>query len=567
MKPPIDLVHLGLIAGATAGALIAVTIRARDPEAKVLIIGDEAENPYSRTPMSKELLWYGDKNVANNLQYRSLNGRQKDLFYEVDGFYVKPENWKDFAHGCVSVINGKKVWKVDTAQRTAILDTGERIKFDKCLIATGTRPIKLNVFNKPELSDHVHTLHTIADFRKLEPALQQSKSVAIIGDGILASELSYALSRRYQKTNDLEVVQIYEEDEVLQQILPSRLREDATKQMFKLGVRLLNSSTVQSADVQPNGKVELSVRRADGTKEKIRVDQVIVAVGAEPNVELAQSSDLKLDTKNGGILVNEEFRATPDIFSAGDVSSFNDLNLGQRRLEHVEHAEISGRVAGENMSGGKRTYPRQASWRSAVSPYVHFIGIGKVDSSMKTVVVLAQKDEKNGGILVNEEFRATPDIFSAGDVSSFNDLNLGQRRLEHVEHAEISGRVAGENMSGGKRTYPRQASWRSAVSPYVHFIGIGKVDSSMKTVVVLAQKDEKVDEELRAVAFYIENDKIAGVLLYNVFDDGVLMARKILRDGIEAARIPEVCRLFHLYPLDKDEDLEDTPTSETETEE
>ncbi|KAI6201545.1 putative apoptosis-inducing factor 1, mitochondrial [Aphelenchoides besseyi] len=240
--------------------------------------------------------------------------------------------------------------------------------------------------------------------------------------------------------------------------------------MFKLGVRLLNSSTVQSADVQPNGKVELSVRRADGTKEKIRVDQVIVAVGAEPNVELAQSSDLKLDTKNGGILVNEEFRATPDIFSAGDVSSFNDLNLGQRRLEHVEHAEISGRVAGENMSGGKRTYPRQASWRSAVSPYVHFIGIGKVDSSMKTVVVLAQKDEK-------------------------------------------------------------------------------------------------VDEELRAVAFYIENDKIAGVLLYNVFDDGVLMARKILRDGIEAARIPEVCRLFHLYPLDKDEDLEDTPTSETETEE
>ncbi|KAI6201547.1 Apoptosis-inducing factor 1, mitochondrial [Aphelenchoides besseyi] len=509
MKPPIDLVHLGLIAGATAGALIghslvdpdirrytrrnflfnqalnntrssstsqsseipnrvpyllvgagtasyfaAVTIRARDPEAKVLIIGDEAENPYSRTPMSKELLWYGDKNVANNLQYRSLNGRQKDLFYEVDGFYVKPENWKDFAHGCVSVINGKKVWKVDTAQRTAILDTGERIKFDKCLIAT----------------DHVHTLHTIADFRKLEPALQQSKSVAIIGDGILASELSYALSRRYQKTNDLEVVQIYEEDEVLQQILPSRLREDATKQMFKLGVRLLNSSTVQSADVQPNGKVELSVRRADGTKEKIRVDQVIVAVGAEPNVELAQSSDLKLDTKNGGILVNEEFRATPDIFSAGDVSSFNDLNLGQRRLEHVEHAEISGRVAGENMSGGKRTYPRQASWRSAVSPYVHFIGIGKVDSSMKTVVVLAQKDEK-------------------------------------------------------------------------------------------------VDEELRAVAFYIENDKIAGVLLYNVFDDGVLMARKILRDGIEAARIPEVCRLFHLYPLDKDEDLEDTPTSETETEE
>lgn len=65
-----------------------------------------------------------------------------------------------------------------------------------------------------------------------------------------------------------------------------------------------------------------------------------------------------------------------------------------------------------------------------------------------------------------------PDIFAAGDVSSFFDLNLGRRRVEHAEHAEITGRIAGENMTNGNRAYPRQGSFHSSVGSNAHMVSI-----------------------------------------------------------------------------------------------
>lgn len=96
---------------------------------------------------------------------------------------------------------------------------------------------------------------------------------------------------------------------------------------------------------------------------------------------------------NGGLLADEHMRVAPDIYAAGDVSSFKDPDLGQRRITHTEHAEISGRVAGENMTNGQRRYPRQASWRGFVSPNAQFTALGKVDSAMSTVVVSTPKNE------------------------------------------------------------------------------------------------------------------------------------------------------------------------------
>lgn len=90
-------------------------------------------------------------------------------------------------------------------------------------------------------------------------------------------------------------------------------------------------------------------------------------------------------------MVDSGMRARPDIFVAGDVSSYLDLNLGRRRIEHAEHAEITGRVAGENMTGGNRVYPRQASFHSVVGNNAHVVGVGKVDPKLKTIVVCAQK--------------------------------------------------------------------------------------------------------------------------------------------------------------------------------
>lgn len=119
---------------------------------------------------------------------------------------------------------------------------------------------------------------------------------------------------------------------------------------------------------------------------------MIVAVGLDPNVELASAAGLEVDPVLGGYHVNSELEAKSNIwvvrnlttyiesnifgdynlfppslltelthcFQAGDAACFYDPNLGRRRVEHHDHAVVSGRLAGENMTGARNPYWHQS---------------------------------------------------------------------------------------------------------------------------------------------------------------------------------------------------------------
>lgn len=78
---------------------------------------------------------------------------------------------------------------------------------------------------------------------------------------------------------------------------------------------------------------------------------MVIAVGVQPNTDLATSSNLEIDPKIGGFLVNAELEARSNLWVAGDAACFYDIKLGRRRVEHHDHAVTSGRLAGENMTG------------------------------------------------------------------------------------------------------------------------------------------------------------------------------------------------------------------------
>lgn len=106
---------------------------------------------------------------------------------------------------------------------------------------------------------------------------------------------------------------------------------------------------------------------------QIIVDHVVMAVGTKPNTDLAADAGLEIDPKLDGYLVNSELQARTNLyivsflmhlvpimkivslckinFQAGDCACFYDNQLGRRRVEHHDHAVISGRLAGENMAG------------------------------------------------------------------------------------------------------------------------------------------------------------------------------------------------------------------------
>lgn len=157
----------------------------------------------------------------------------------------------------------------------------------------------------------------------------------------------------------------------------------------------------------------------------------------------------------------------------------------------------------------------------------------------------------------------------AGDCSSFYDIKLGRRRVEHHDHAVVSGRLAGENMTGANKPYQHQSMFWSDLGPDVGYEAIGLVDAALPTVGVFAKASPgdspkavagegprsettayaadaadlpnpaevlKGSEEVHAplpgedygkgVIFYTKGKRIVGIVLWNVFNR-MPIARKV----------------------------------------
>lgn len=94
---------------------------------------------------------------------------------------------------------------------------------------------------------------------------------------------------------------------------------------------------------------------------------------------------------------------------------------------------------------------------------------------------------------------------------------MGRRRVEHHDHAVVSGRLAGENMTGAQKPYLHQSMFWSDLGPDVGYEAIGIVDSSLPTVGVFAKATSK-DAPKAIEAPGLRSDIETGVCtLYNYF--------------------------------------------------
>lgn len=181
----------------------------------------------------------------------------------------------------------------------------------------------------------------------------------------------------------------------------------------------------------------------------------------------------------------------------------------------------------------------------------------------------------------------------AGDAASFYDITLGRRRVEHHDHAIVSGRLAGENMVSDpqeRKPYTHQSMFWSDLGPEVGYEAIGLVDSTLDTVAVFAKasakdtpkavvtksdeamrseteaeggalevsaqssptgsdNDEKKDEKYgKGVIFYLKDGIVVGILLWNVFGR-MSIARKIIREHRTYEDLTELAKLFNLHEV------------------
>jgi len=477
-----DHVPYLLIGAGTASFAAYRAIKSKDPTAKILIVGDEPGIPYMRPPLSKELWFMEDKEAVKELRFRQWNGKERSLFFEPQAFYTPLEELMSSPKGGISVLSGHTVVSVDPKAQVAYLADGTQIGYDKCLIATGGKPKSLPQLNNlPEdVKEKITFFRKIEDFRNLDEATKDAKSVAIFGGGFLGSELACALGHK-SKTNKMEVVQAYQEPGNMGKVLPEYLSEWTTDKVRSEGVTVLPNSKVSSVSKTEDGRLDVKL----STGSSIITDHMVVAVGVEPDLALAKASKLEVDPVHGGFKVNAELEARTNLYVAGDAASFYDVALGRRRVEHHDHAVVSGRLAGENMTGAKKPYTHQSMFWSDLGPNVGYEAIGIVDSRLPTVGVFAKATEMD-----------TPKAV--------------------VEKTDEPMRSVSEEKA-------------EKISP-----GVGSPE---------AQEGEDYG---KGVIFYLRDNKVVGVILWNVFNR-MSIARRILKEGKSYDDLTEVAKLFNIH--------------------
>ncbi|XP_062844694.1 apoptosis-inducing factor 1, mitochondrial isoform X3 [Trichomycterus rosablanca] len=473
-----------LIGGGTASFAAARSIRARDPGARVLIVTEEQDLPYMRPPLSKELWFSDDPAVTETLRFKQWNGKERSVYFQPPSFYVSPGELDAVENGGVAVLTGRKVVHMDVRENKIRLSDGVEISYDKCLIATGGVPRNLQVIDRAseEVKKRTTLFRKVEDFRALEKVSRELQSITIVGGGFLGSELACALGRRSADLG-LEVIQMFPERGNMGKVLPEYLSNWTTEKVRKEGVQVLTEAVVKNVGYN-DGKVEIKLK--DG--RVVKTDHIVAAVGLEPSIQLAKSAGLEIDSDFGGYRVNAELQARSNIWVAGDAACFYDIKLGRRRVEHHDHAVVSGRLAGENMTGANKPYWHQSMFWSDLGPDVGYEAIGIVDSSLPTVGVFAKATAKDTPKAVTEE------------------SGTGIRSESETEA------VAGP-------------------------LSIGTVTPAPPT---------QQESYGKGVVFYLRDKVVVGMVLWNVFNR-MPIARKIIKDGEEHADLNEVAKLFNIH--------------------
>ncbi|XP_072040986.1 apoptosis-inducing factor 1, mitochondrial-like [Amphiura filiformis] len=474
-----------LIGAGTASFAALRAIRANDATAKVLVIGLEDEAPYKRPPLSKDLWFCDDKEAVANWKYKQWDGQERSIFFEPDAFYCNPEDLADRENGGVALLTGRKVVKLSVYKQIAVLDDGREIAYDKCLLATGGVPRNLPSIVKAgeEVASRTTLFRTTADFKALDETTRNAKAVAVVGGGFLGSELACALGKRGKETG-MTVKQVFPESGNMGRVLPEYLSKWTTNKVRSEGVDVIPDEFVTAASFdKESNQVKLTLN--DG--EIVSADHLVVAVGLEPNVELARQSGLEIDDKLGGFRVNAELEARKNVWVAGDAACFYDIKLGRRRVEHHDHAVVSGRLAGANMTGAGKPYWHQSMFWSDLGPDVGYEAIGIVDSALPTVGVFA---------LATEQDTPKASVEASGE---------GLRS----EATETS--VASTPASTGQLANPSTG-----------------------------------EDYGKGVVFYLKGKVVVGVLTWNIFNR-MPIARKIIKEGKEYDDFSELAKLFSIH--------------------
>lgn len=298
-----------LIVGTGCGGVeTAFAMRANGWQGPIVLIGEEKEIPYHRPPLSKAYL-------AGDVSPESLYLKSPALF-EKQGIVLRL---------------GVKALSINREDRLLALSSGESIKYDYVVLATGGQPRQISFDDGLPYPTNILQLRDKLSSERIANQISSKSRLAIIGGGYIGLEVA-ATARKF----GCEVTLIEAANRVLERVTAPVVSEFYQNRHSSEGVNLLLGTTVRRFIRDGSGQIVRSIECDNGMS--VDVDAIVVGIGLIPSIELAAESGL--DCGNG-ILVNEELRTSdPRIFAIGDCVNFPSSVYGGRRvrIESVPNA-------------------------------------------------------------------------------------------------------------------------------------------------------------------------------------------------------------------------------------
>ncbi|MDR1642819.1 MAG: FAD-dependent oxidoreductase [Clostridiales bacterium] len=313
------------IIGNSAAAIGCVEgIRKIDKAGEIAIVSSEPHHTYAR-PL-----------ISYLLQGKTTEEKMK---YRLEGFYEE--------NGC-SLLAPRTAVSIDTAAKSVTLDGGEELRYNKLLVATGSTPFTPKMQGLENVSeDDKHFFMSLDDARKLASRISKESKVLIIGAGLIGLKCAEGIAGRVKSINVVDLA-----PRILSSILDAEGASLIQERLEFNNIRFHLATSVQSFE-SSNNKSAYGATLANG--EELGFDQLVLAVGVTPSVELAKNAGIEASR---GIMINSKMQTSaPDVYAAGDNTMSFDVSSGQSKvLALLPNAYIQGECAGVNMAGGDASF-------------------------------------------------------------------------------------------------------------------------------------------------------------------------------------------------------------------
>jgi len=406
-----------VVGAGVAGVTAAEELRRALPDAELTLVGEEPYDFYNRMAITR-------------LVSESAS---------IDSLYLNRRDWAQSRR--VDFRRGVAATAIDRTNREVEIADGERLPYDRLVIATGARPLvpPIDGFG----SDGSFVLRTIDDAVQIQQHVRRwrCRTAVVIGAGLLGLEAAYNIAQL-----DVRVLVLDRGAWPLSRQLDEQAGALLWEMLHDLGIELLPQTEAQR--VLADDRVT-AVELIEGSA--IEAELCLVTTGILPNAELAQAAGLDVGV---GITVDDGMRTSdPHIFAVGDVADHDGRRYGLWPAS-VEQAQ----VAAANVVGGEAAYGLATPPARLKVPGIDLLSIGVVDArggESRTVVVSAY-GTRNYRKLILEDGRLTgaiilgsPQLFDDVTAAVETRLELGSDldALEHGKWDALSRAVEGETLA------------------------------------------------------------------------------------------------------------------------